>query len=71
MKTEHAALLNLSPAERLLLVQDLWDSLDAEDIPLTDEQMTELDRRKTDYEANPGSGCSWEAVQRRIIERHG
>lgn len=71
MKTEHAALLNLSPAERLLLVQDLWDSLDAEDIPLTDEQMTELDRRKAAYEANPGSGRSWEAVQRRIIERHG
>jgi putative addiction module component (TIGR02574 family) len=47
MKTEHAALLNLSPAERLLLVQDLWDSLDAEDIPLTDEQMTELDRKKS------------------------
>jgi putative addiction module component (TIGR02574 family) len=53
MKTEHAALLNLSPAERLLLVQDLWDSLEAEDIPLTDEQMTELDRRNTAYEANP------------------
>ena len=71
MKTEHAALLNLSPAERLLLVQDLWDSLDVDDIPLTDAQKTELDRRKAEYEANPGSGSTWEDVQRRIIERHG
>jgi putative addiction module component (TIGR02574 family) len=71
MKTEHAALLKLSPSERLLLVQDLWDSLDVDDIPLTDAQKTELDRRKAAYEANPGSGSSWEDVQRRIIERHG
>ena len=71
MNIEYAELLNLSPSERLLLVQDLWDSLDINDIPLTDEQKTELDRRKASYEADPSSGRSWEGVQRRIIERHG
>jgi putative addiction module component (TIGR02574 family) len=71
MNIEYAELLNLSPSERLLLVQDLWDSLDINDIPLTDEQKTELDRRKASYEADPSSGRSWEDVQRRIIERHG
>lgn len=68
---EYADLLNLSPSERLLLVQDLWDSLDAEDIPLTDSQKEELDRRKAAFQANPSCGRSWEEVQRRIIERHG
>jgi putative addiction module component (TIGR02574 family) len=71
MKTEHVELLNLSPSERLLLVQDLWDSLDVEDVPLTQAQMIELDRRKAAFEANPSSGRSWEDVQRRILERHG
>jgi putative addiction module component (TIGR02574 family) len=71
MKTEHVELLNLSPSERLLLVQDLWDSLDVEDVPLTQAQMIELDRRKAAFEANPNSGRSWEDVQRRILERHG
>jgi putative addiction module component (TIGR02574 family) len=71
LNTEHADLLKLSPSERLLLVQDLWDSLNPEDILLTEWQKTELDRRKAAYQANPASGRSWEEVQRRIIERHG
>jgi putative addiction module component (TIGR02574 family) len=70
LNTEHADLLKLSPSERLLLVQDLWDSLNPEDIPPTDWQKAELDRRKVAYEANR-AGRSWEEVQRRIIEWHG
>jgi putative addiction module component (TIGR02574 family) len=71
LNTKHAELLKLSPSERLLLAQDLWDSLNPEDIPLTDWQKAELDRRKAAYQANPASSHSWEEVQRRIIERHG
>lgn len=71
LNPEYADLLSLSPSERLLLVQDLWDTLDAEDIPLTDWQKEELDRRKAAFQSNPSSGRSWEEVQRRIIERHG
>jgi putative addiction module component (TIGR02574 family) len=71
MNAEHAKLLNLSPSERLMLVQDLWDSLSEEDILLTSEQKDELDRRKAAYQANPSLGRSWEDVKRRIIERHG
>jgi putative addiction module component (TIGR02574 family) len=71
LNAEYADLLQLSPSERLLLAQDLWDSLNPEDIPLTGWQKAELDRRKAAYQANPASGRSWEEVQRRIIERHG
>ncbi|WP_272819206.1 addiction module protein [Scytonema hofmannii] len=71
MNEKHAALFNLSPSERLLLAQDLWDSLSVEDIPLSEWQKQELDRRKAIYETNPGSGRSWDDVKRRIIERHG
>lgn len=71
LSSQRTELLKLSPSERLLLVQDLWDSLDTEDIPITEEQKDELDRRKTAYQANPASGRSWEDVKRRIIEKHG
>ena len=71
MNAEHADPLHLSPSERLLLVQDLWDGLSAEDIPLEQWQQDELDRRKAAYQANPDSGRSWEDVKRRIMERHG
>jgi len=70
INAEHANLLKLSPSERLLLAQDLWDSLKPEDFPLTDLQKTELDRRKVSYQANPDSSSTWDDVQRRIIERH-
>jgi putative addiction module component (TIGR02574 family) len=39
-------LRKLSVAERIQLVEDLWDSIAADsDLPLTDAQKAELDRR--------------------------
>jgi putative addiction module component (TIGR02574 family) len=67
----NADLLNLSPSERLLLAQELWDSLNPNDIPLTEQQKQELDRRKAAYQANPTAGRSWDEVQQRIISQHG
>lgn len=58
----------LSIAERLRLVEDLWDSI-AADTPLTDAQRAELDRRLADHEANPDDVVSWEEVQSSITAR--
>lgn len=58
----------LSVAERLNLVEELWDSI-ATDTPLTDAQRTELDRRLADHEANPDDVVSWEEVQSSITAR--
>jgi putative addiction module component (TIGR02574 family) len=35
----------LSPRERLDLIGEIWDSIEADTIPLTAEQAAELDRR--------------------------
>ena len=35
----------LSPKERLDLITEIWDSIEADQIPLTEEQAAELDRR--------------------------
>lgn len=56
----------LTPAERLLLIEQLWDSLDEEDVPLTEAQQAELARRIADLEANPADQMSWEAAERFI-----
>ena len=63
MEYEH-----LSIAERILLVEEIWDSIAAEQeqIPLTQAQKDELDRRLADMEKNPGPGLSWEEVRERI-----
>jgi putative addiction module component (TIGR02574 family) len=61
-------LLRLSVADRLQLVEDLWDSIASipEATVLTDAQREELDRRLDDYHKNPDAGSPWEEVKARI-----
>jgi putative addiction module component (TIGR02574 family) len=71
----HAALreelLKLSAAERLELIEELWDSLDEEDeaLALTDAQREDLERRLAEAEADPTGGSPWEEVRERIRRR--
>lgn len=62
------SLRDLSFAEKLLLVEDLWDELASQPngIPLSRQVKAELDRRHADYLANPAEGSSWEEVRRRL-----
>jgi putative addiction module component (TIGR02574 family) len=61
-------LRDLSFAEKLLLVEDLWDELASQPngIPLSAAVKAELDRRYADYRANPAEGSSWEEAKRRL-----
>ena len=72
-KNQHFDFSNLSPAERLQLAQDLWDSVDpsagVETLPLTESQRQELDHRLTDLESNPNDGSSWAEVKSRVISQ--
>jgi putative addiction module component (TIGR02574 family) len=62
---------NLSIAERIQLAEDLWESIPEEgvDVPLTEAQKAELDRRLEDLERDPGAGEPWEVVRARLYER--
>src|SRR5579863_3589204 len=67
--TEHVmSVFDLSPSEKLQLVEDLWDDLAAvpESVPVHGWQKEELDRRKANLRANPVSGPSWDEVKRRV-----
>ncbi len=58
----------LSIAERILIVEDIWDSimLSEEDLPISDEQKKELDLRLESYNKNPDEGKSWKEVKDNI-----
>lgn len=58
----------LSVSERILIVEEIWDSiaLSNEQLPVTDEQKHDLDQRLADYKKNPDDGDSWSAVKKRI-----
>ena len=65
----HAEILELSVAERIQLVEDIWDSIVAApaSLPLTDAQRQELDHRLDSLEATPEQGATWEVARARII----
>jgi putative addiction module component (TIGR02574 family) len=73
MNSEVASVFDLSPSEKLQLVEDLWDDIAAtpEAVPVHDWQKEELDRRRANLLQNPGSGLTWVEIQRRVRNRYG
>jgi len=69
----NASIFDLSPSEKLQLVEDLWDDLAAtpDAIPVHDWQKEELTRRKANLMQNPASGLTWEEVIQRVRGRYG
>jgi putative addiction module component (TIGR02574 family) len=58
----------LSIAERIQLAEDLWDSISEqqEEVPLTEVQQRELDRRLENYAQDPSAGSDWESIKARL-----
>ena len=71
MNSEFASLFKLARAERLQLVEDLWDSIAEEEaeLPIPDWKRDELRHRKERFLEDPSSGRTWEQVQRRARRR--
>jgi putative addiction module component (TIGR02574 family) len=67
------SIFDLSPSEKLQLVEDLWDDLAStpEAVPVHDWHKEELARRKAKLMQNPASGFTWAAVKRTIRSRYG
>lgn len=60
---------NLTAEERLALLGYIWDSLEPEQVPVTDAQRAELDRRLDDLEGDRDLGIPWEEVLQKIRDR--
>jgi putative addiction module component (TIGR02574 family) len=64
-------LMELTPAERIQLAEDLWDSIAADEMPpLNDDQMEEMDRRFAEHERDPSSAVPWEDVRKWLWSRY-
>ena len=72
MPTQFSELLDLSPSEKLDIIEALWESLNQspELIPLPEWQKRELDRSKAQYDAHPESLQTWEEVQANILAKY-
>jgi putative addiction module component (TIGR02574 family) len=69
--TTLAEIKSLSIEDRLALVEAIWDSIaaESENLPLTDVQRQELERRLADHEANPDDVIPWEEVRADALAR--
>ena len=61
----------LTPAERIALAQDLWDSIHDETqlAPLPDDQIAEIKRRIAAIDAGTMPMYPWEEVKQRLLDR--
>ena len=64
----HPELQQLSSSEKLQLVSELWDDLANHPavVPVTREQIAELDRRMEAYRQDPTQVTTWEAIKARL-----
>ncbi len=67
MNSQFSEILQLSVAERIQLVEDIWDSVAAfpDEVPLTERQN---DRRLQPYAQNPQEGILWEELKAELSQ---
>jgi putative addiction module component (TIGR02574 family) len=68
MNTHIVEILQLSVAERVQIVEDIWDSISRspEELPLSETEKAELDKRLESYRQNPDEGIAWETLKRNL-----
>jgi putative addiction module component (TIGR02574 family) len=74
MPTLTPEIAHLNLAERIQLVENLWGSIAAEasqSLPLTEEQINELQRRAQAHRDHPEEAIPWERVRAELTGRIG
>jgi putative addiction module component (TIGR02574 family) len=63
--TKEFNIQNLSQSERILLAEELWDSIteDQDSLEVTAAQKKVLEARLAAYYSSPNEGSSWEEVK--------
>ena len=60
---------NLTASEKAELLDEVWESLEADALTLTDAQRAELDSRIERLEQNPSDVIPWEKVRSDLFKK--
>ncbi len=69
MQISEQELARLSPQERLSLIEQLWDSLDDRDLPVTGAQKAEIEHRLANFEEDSAHASTWEELKAELLNR--
>jgi putative addiction module component (TIGR02574 family) len=69
MQLTPAEIERLSPEERLRLIEQLWDSLEDEDVALPPAQATELERRLATFDDDRADAVGWDELKAELTRR--
>ncbi len=63
-------ILQLSVAERIQIVEDIWDSIlvSPEDLELSQAEKSKLDKRLESYKQQPSEGIEWETLKKNLSQ---
>lgn len=69
MNTQVAEIFELSIAERIQIVEDIWDSISnaPEELVLSEAEKSVLDERLESYRQNPEEGVEWETLKKNLL----
>ena len=62
-------IFDLPVAERLHLIETLWDSINPNDLPLPESHQRALDEALADYRRDPDEGRSWVEVRDELFPK--
>lgn len=70
MNTQVAEIFELSVAERIQIVEDIWDSISnaPEELALSEAEKLELDKRLESCRQNPNEGIKWETLKKNLSQ---
>lgn len=66
MAIDLKSIRKLSVQERLDLVERIWETIDQEAAPFTDNQWREIQKRLQHYRANPKSALSYDQIKAKL-----
>ena len=71
VKLDMDAVRQLSVAERLSLVEEIWETIsdDPSAVPVSEEQLAEARRRLAAHDAEPSSAIPWDQAEERLRAR--
>lgn len=56
-------IVRLTPPERLALIAQLWDSLEHNELPVSEAQKAELEHRLSSLDEDRRNGVTWETLK--------